>query len=297
MECLRIIVQHHEGIYWCPAPLHDEDQHSYKVRDVADVQAAPPPPVDEYVSDSMMGSDSEAPATSCRALSKVVAPRRTRQTTGKIPASQAATQIAEAKKRRGKQTRSAVSVDTTIMSSDVEAIDVEDDEGDVQSSKATTALSPAGQATETSLLPPGAQGRSTSSTGPVDDVGLNKRLNKAPPKTCKPNLRSTTKYVRFPTHDIALYFFCPLVVCLGHLFMSRVPPMTSESGKNASGQEAFGSKVLETPVVESPVASAADVTSAAVGAGATAASEVDKAGNSAPPTTGGEGGDSDTASP
>jgi hypothetical protein len=62
-------VQHLEGIYWCPAPLRDEDQRSYKVRDVADLQAAPPPPVDEYVSDSTVGSDSEAPATLRRALS------------------------------------------------------------------------------------------------------------------------------------------------------------------------------------------------------------------------------------
>jgi hypothetical protein len=47
----------------------------------------------------------------------------------------------------------------------------------------------------------------------------------------------------------------------------------------------------ETPVVESPAASAVDVTSATVGAGTTAASEADRAGTSAPPTTGGESGD------
>jgi hypothetical protein len=61
---------------------------------------------------------------------------------GKIPASQATTQVAEVKKRRGKRTRSAVSADTTTKSSDVETIDVEEDEGDVQSPKATTAPSP-----------------------------------------------------------------------------------------------------------------------------------------------------------
>jgi hypothetical protein len=120
-------MQHREGIYWCPAPLRDKDQRSYKVRSVADVQAAPPPPVDEYVSDSMFGSDSEAPTTSHRGPSKVAAPRRTRQTAVKIPASQAAAQVAEAKKRRGKRTRSTVSVDTTTKSSDVETIDVEED--------------------------------------------------------------------------------------------------------------------------------------------------------------------------
>jgi hypothetical protein len=68
---------------------------------VADVQAASFPPVDEYISDSMVGSDKEAPATSCRAPSKVAVPRRTGQTMGKISASQAATQAAKAKKRRG----------------------------------------------------------------------------------------------------------------------------------------------------------------------------------------------------
>jgi hypothetical protein len=120
-------MQHREGIYWCPAPLRDKDQRIYKVRSVADVQAAPPPPVDEYVSDSMVGSDSEAPTTSHRGPSKVAAPRHTRQTAVKIPASQAAAQVAEAKKRRGKRTRSAVSVDTTTKSSDVETIDVEED--------------------------------------------------------------------------------------------------------------------------------------------------------------------------
>jgi hypothetical protein len=73
--------------------------------------------------------------------------------------------------------------------------------------------------------------------------------------------------------------------------MSRVPPTTSESEKNASGQEAFGSKLPETLVVESPVASVANATSATVGAGTTTASEAGRARTSAPPTAGGEGGD------
>jgi hypothetical protein len=182
-----------EGIYWCPAPLRDEDQRSYKVRSVADVQAVPPPLVDEYVSDSTVGSDSEAPATSRRGLSKVAAPRRTRQTAGKIPASQAVAQVAEAKKRRGKQTKSAVSADITTKSSDIETIDVEEDDGDVQSPKATTAPSSGRQAAETPRPAPGAQGLSTSSTGLADDVRSNRRLKKAPPKPCKPNIRSAAK--------------------------------------------------------------------------------------------------------
>jgi hypothetical protein len=124
-------MHHREGIYWCPTPLRDEDQRSYKVHSAADVQAAPPPPVDEYVSDSTVGSDSEAPATSHRGPSKVAAPRRTWQTMGKILASQVVAQVAEANKRSSKQTRSAVSADTTTKSSDVETVDIEEDEGDV----------------------------------------------------------------------------------------------------------------------------------------------------------------------
>jgi hypothetical protein len=153
----------------------------------------PPPPIDEYVSDSTVGSDSEASATSLRGPSKVTAPRCTRQTTRKIPASQAATQVAEAKKKRGKQTRFAVSANTTTKSSDVETIDVEEDEGDVQSPRATMIPSPGRQAAEMPHPTPGVQGLSTSSTGPVDDAGSNKRLKKAAPKPCKPGLRLGTK--------------------------------------------------------------------------------------------------------
>jgi hypothetical protein len=76
--------------------------------------------------------------------------------------------------------------------------------------------------------------------------------------------------------------------------LSRVPPTTSESGKNALGQEAFRTKASEVPVVESSAASAADVMSAAAGAGAMVAFEADKAGTSAPPA-GGQGGDRGTS--
>jgi hypothetical protein len=71
------------------------------------------------------------------------------QMVGKIPASEAATHIADAKKRRGKRTRSTVSADTTMISSDVQTIDDDDDEGDLQSPKATTARRQRGQAVET----------------------------------------------------------------------------------------------------------------------------------------------------
>jgi hypothetical protein len=193
VEYVCLSVQHREGIYWCPAPLRDEDQRCYKARNVADVQAPPPPPVEEYVSDSTVGSDSEAPATSRRGPSKVAMPRRNRQTTGKIPASQATTQVTEAKKRRGKRTRSVVSADTNTRSSDVETIDVEEDEGDVQSLKATTAPSSGRRAVETPCPTPGVQGLSTSSTAPADDAGSNKRQKKAPPKPCKSNLMPAVK--------------------------------------------------------------------------------------------------------
>jgi hypothetical protein len=97
------------------------------------------------------------------------------------------------KKRRGKRTRSTVSADTTTKSSEVETIDVDGEEGDVQSPRATTASSPDRQAAETSRPTPGAQGLSTSSTGPADDEGSNKMFKKAPPKPCKPNLWPATK--------------------------------------------------------------------------------------------------------
>jgi hypothetical protein len=87
---------------------------------------------------------------------------------------------------------SVVSADTTTISFDVETIDVED-EGDMQSPKATTAPSLGKRATETPRPTSGAQGRSTSSTDPVTDIGSNNRMKKAPLKPCKPGLRSATK--------------------------------------------------------------------------------------------------------
>jgi hypothetical protein len=87
-----------------------------------------------------------------------------------------------------------VSADTTtIVSSDVETINIEDNKGDVQSPKATTAPSPRGQAAKTPHPAPRVQGRATSSTDPAGDVGSNKRMKKALPKPCKPGLRLATK--------------------------------------------------------------------------------------------------------
>jgi hypothetical protein len=87
---------------------------------------------------------------------------------------------------------SAVSADTTTCSSNIKTIDIED-EGDVQSLKATTAPSPGKWAAEMPRPTPGAEGPSTSSTDPAADIGSIKRMKKAPPKPCKPGLRSATK--------------------------------------------------------------------------------------------------------
>jgi hypothetical protein len=86
-----------------------------------------------------------------------------------------------------------VSADTTTTSFDVETIDVDDADGDVQSPKETTASWPGKQAVETPRQTSKTHGRSTSSTDPVGDLGSHKRMKKAPPKPCKPGLRSATK--------------------------------------------------------------------------------------------------------
>jgi hypothetical protein len=112
---------------------------------------------------------------------------------GKIPASQGATEAAEAKKRKRKWNRSAMLADTTMISSDVETIDIDDGEGDVKSPKATAAPSLGKQAVEMPRQASKTQERPASSTNPVGDLGSHKRMKKAPPKPCKPGLRSATK--------------------------------------------------------------------------------------------------------
>jgi hypothetical protein len=68
------------------------------------------------------------------------------QATGKIATSRAsatiaATQTADAKKKKRKQTGSTVSVDTNTVGSGVETINADDDEGNAESPSATTAPS------------------------------------------------------------------------------------------------------------------------------------------------------------
>jgi hypothetical protein len=65
---------------------------------------------------------------------------------GKIPTSRdattiAATQTAEAKKKKRKRTRPKLSVDMAMVSSAVETIEVDDEEGDAESPGATVAPS------------------------------------------------------------------------------------------------------------------------------------------------------------
>jgi hypothetical protein len=81
-----------------------------------------------------------------RVSSKFVVLWNTRQVTGKISSSRAvstitAAQTAEAKKKKRKWTRSTMSVYTTTVSSGVETIDVDEDEGDVESPRSTAAPS------------------------------------------------------------------------------------------------------------------------------------------------------------
>jgi hypothetical protein len=76
--------------------------------------------------------------------------------------------------------------DTTMISSDVETIDIDDGEGDVKSPKATAAPSLGKQAVEMPRQASKTQERPASSTNPVGDLGSHKRMKKAPPKPCKP---------------------------------------------------------------------------------------------------------------
>jgi hypothetical protein len=97
------------------------------------------------------------------------------------------------KKRKRKQTRSAVSADNTTISSDIVTINVEDEVGDVESPKATTAPSLGKQAVETRLQASKTQEDPALRTNLMGDLGSHKRMKKAPPKPCKPSLRSATK--------------------------------------------------------------------------------------------------------
>jgi hypothetical protein len=166
---------------------------------------APPPPIKEYIFDSTVGSDDEAPVVQ-RASFRVAAPRHTRQATVKMLTSRAtatiaATQAAEAKKKR-KRTRSMVSVDMTTVSSDVKTTEVDDEEGDTESPGATgapsartphRATSMEERVVETSRWTSATEECPRSIADTVGDPGSRKRAMKAHPKPCKPDLMSATK--------------------------------------------------------------------------------------------------------
>jgi hypothetical protein len=127
-----------------------------------------------------------------------------RQTAGKVfafrvAASIAATQTAEVKKKKRNPTRSTVPVDTTTTSSDIETIDIDDEEDDIESPRETVApsagtphraVAPVKQGVEMPCQMSMTQERPKSSTDTIGDLGSHKRAKKAPPK---PALRSATK--------------------------------------------------------------------------------------------------------
>jgi hypothetical protein len=60
---LSVCFQFCEGIYWCPALLRNEEDQSFKVCAAWDVQVPPQQCIEEYISDSSVGSDDEGPTT------------------------------------------------------------------------------------------------------------------------------------------------------------------------------------------------------------------------------------------
>jgi hypothetical protein len=126
---------------------------------------------------------------------------------GKIPTSRvattiAATQTAEAKKKKRKRTRPKLSMDTAMVSSSVETIEVDHEEGDAESPGATVApsmgaprraVSTEEQVVETPRQASATEERPRSSADTVGDHGLHKRARKAPIKPYKAVLRSATK--------------------------------------------------------------------------------------------------------
>jgi hypothetical protein len=114
----------------------------------------------------------------------------------------AVTHTVEAKKKKRKRTKPIVSGDTTTVSSGVETIDVGNEEDDTKSLSATTTLfvgmprrvaSPEGRETETPHMTSMMEELPTLGANALGDIGSEKRAKKAPPKPCKPGLRSATK--------------------------------------------------------------------------------------------------------
>jgi hypothetical protein len=113
----------------------------------------------------------------------------------------AATQTAEAKKKKRKRDGPTVSSDTTTVSSGVETINVEEEE-DVKSPDMATVphaeTPPKVAATEERVMETprravAAVERSWSGADVLGEVGSQKRVRRAPHKPIKPGLRSASK--------------------------------------------------------------------------------------------------------
>jgi hypothetical protein len=172
-----------------------KEERSYKVRATVDVQAAPQKHIEEYISDSSVGSDDDAPAT------RRAPPRSLRLCRGargrwrarcppRATATITATQTAEAKKKKRKRIGPAVFADTATVSFGIKTIDGEDEEDDTKSPSATTVPSPGTpckeasteeRATETPRRTSTMEERPRLSANTLGDAGSQKRARKAPP--------------------------------------------------------------------------------------------------------------------
>lgn len=126
--------------------MRNEEDRSFKVRAVKDIQPPPQQCIEEYISNSSVGSDDNGPTMRWvpRKATTLVS-RRTRQTVGKMSASRAtktiaSTQTVEAKNKKRKRVVPYVSSDTVTVSSGVETINVDDDEEDAKSPDMSTVL-------------------------------------------------------------------------------------------------------------------------------------------------------------
>jgi hypothetical protein len=158
---------------------------------VGDAQVTPQQCIEEYISNSSVGRDDDAPAT-----------RTGKRSTSRAAATIAATQMTEAKKKKQKRTGPVVLADTATVSFGIETINVDDEEDDAKSPKVATvpsaetprkAASTEERAIETPCRTSAMEERPRSGADSLGDAGSHKRARKVPPKPCKLGLRSATK--------------------------------------------------------------------------------------------------------
>jgi hypothetical protein len=127
-------------------------------------------------------------------------------------ASAVATQTAEAKKKIKEADQVRGSIDTTTVSSDIETIDVDDEEGDIELPKATAApsagtphraASPGKQAVEMPRQTSKTQECPKSSTDLVGDLGSHKRAKKASGQEAFGSKKKETPVVESPAISTA----------------------------------------------------------------------------------------------